>query len=141
MARYRVQRRLIGPTYSTGNLKRFEPLVDGVFQRLVTKLTAEEGKPIDLAEWMHVYAVEALAQVTVRKSFGYLEADQMPGLSAGGHGMWRRMSTTGVMPLTNFLVSLNPMMNLVVGYALGIIYDRSAKKAYWKVRVSPYFMQ
>jgi hypothetical protein len=126
MPRYRLQRRLVGPVYTTANLKRFESSVDTAIDRFAAELTASKGRKVDLNEWAVTHAAEALAQVTLRKSPGLWAKEEKIGLAKAARGMWRRMSTTGVLPLANNLANVNRAFRETVAFFLGVLYDRRA---------------
>ncbi|EQB45858.1 cytochrome P450 [Colletotrichum gloeosporioides Cg-14] len=98
-ARYRLQRRLIGPLYQTNHLKRHEPALDAVLARVISTLRALDGKEIDLKEWMHIIAVECLSAVVISWSPNYLRDGTDHKSSSHGYQGWRRKSVFGLFPL------------------------------------------
>uniref|UniRef100_L2GBV3 Cytochrome p450 71d7 n=1 Tax=Colletotrichum fructicola (strain Nara gc5) TaxID=1213859 RepID=L2GBV3_COLFN len=95
-ARYRLQRRLIGPLYQTNHLKRYEPALDAVLARVISTLRALDGKEIDLKEWMHIIAVECLSALVI--SWSPRDGTDHKASSHGYQG-WRRKSVFGLFPL------------------------------------------
>ncbi|KAI8300340.1 Cytochrome P450 monooxygenase sdnT [Colletotrichum sp. SAR11_240] len=98
-ARYRLQRRLIGPLYQTNHLKRHEPALDAVLARVISTLRALDGKEIDLKEWMHIIAVESLSALVISWSPNYLRDGTDHKSSSHGYQGWRRKSVFGLFPL------------------------------------------
>ncbi|KAL0943282.1 cytochrome P450 [Colletotrichum truncatum] len=98
-ARYRLQRRLIGPLYQTNYLKRHEPALDAVLSRVISTLRSLDGAEIDLKEWMHIIAVESLSAVVLSWSPGYLRDKTDQSSSSHGYLGWRRKSVFGLFPV------------------------------------------
>ncbi|KDN64767.1 putative cytochrome P450 [Colletotrichum sublineola] len=97
--RYRLQRRLIGPLYQTAHLKRHEPALDAVLERVVATLRSLDGAEVDLKEWMHIIAVESLSAVVLTWSPNYLRDRTDHASSSHGYMGWRRKSVFGLFPL------------------------------------------
>ena len=97
--RYRLQRRLIGPTYQISNLRKFEKAIDEVIGHAIAKLEALDGEEVDLKEWMHIIAVECLGAVVLSWSPGYIRDGTDGGTSTQGYISWRRKSVMGLFPL------------------------------------------
>ncbi|KAK3991428.1 Pisatin demethylase [Cladorrhinum sp. PSN332] len=101
MRRYRLQRRLIGPVYAAGNVKKFEAGVERVVGRAVEelrKIGGEELGEVDLKMWMHILAVECLGEVVLGWSPGYIKARSDGGTSGQSYAGWKRKSVFGLFP-------------------------------------------
>ncbi|KAL1878116.1 hypothetical protein VTK73DRAFT_7996 [Phialemonium thermophilum] len=98
MARYRLQRRLIGSTYSARNLSKFQNAVNAVIERAVAELKTLRGEEVDLKEWMHIITVECLGAVVLSWSPGYIKNRSDGGTSAHSYLGWRRKSIFGLFP-------------------------------------------
>ncbi|KAK0732903.1 cytochrome P450 [Lasiosphaeria miniovina] len=96
--RYRLQRRLIRPLYQTSNLQKFEPAIDDVIDKVISKLRSLKGAEVDLKEWMHIIAVECLGAVVLSWSPGYIRNGSDAGTSAQGYLGWKRKSVFGLFP-------------------------------------------
>ena len=96
--RYRGQRRLIGPTYSATNLRKFEPAVESVVRRAVEELKKVGDREVDLKQWMHILAVECLGEVVLSWSPGYIKARSDGGTSGQSYMGWNRKSVFGLFP-------------------------------------------
>ncbi|KAK4442341.1 cytochrome P450 [Podospora aff. communis PSN243] len=101
--RYRLQRRLIGPTYQTANLKKFESAIDAVIAQAIQKLKSLDGAEVDLKQWMHIVAVECLGAVVLSWSPGYIRDGTDGGTSTQSYLGWRRKSVFGLFPLATKL--------------------------------------
>ncbi|KAG7123705.1 Cytochrome monooxygenase sdnT like protein [Verticillium longisporum] len=99
ISRYRLQRRLIGPIYQTASLKRHEPAIDAVLEKIVTQIRGLDGAEVDLKEWMHIIAVECLGAIVLSWSPGYLKDKTDWGSSSHGYLGWRRKSVFGLFPI------------------------------------------
>ncbi|KAK0616175.1 cytochrome P450 [Immersiella caudata] len=96
--RYRLQRRLIGPTYQTTNLKKFEHAIDAVITQAIQKLKSLDGAEVDLKQWMHIIAVECLGAVVLSWSPGYIRDGTDGGTSTQSYLGWKRKSVFGLFP-------------------------------------------
>ncbi|KAI1862730.1 uncharacterized protein JN550_010067 [Neoarthrinium moseri] len=95
--RYRFQRRSLGPVYSIANVKKYEAVVDAVLDRFVGKLKTFNGKvEVDLAEWMHILALETLGSVVLDWSPGQIEAGSDEGMLSGTCTTWKACSVLGL---------------------------------------------
>lgn len=96
--RYRLQRRLVGPSYNISNLKQHEGAIDGVIARTIDQLRSLDGATVDLKEWMHIIAVECLGVAVLSWSPGLLKNKSDGG--SGGHSYlgWRKKSVFGLFP-------------------------------------------
>ena len=99
MQRYRLQRRLIGPTYHPSNLKKYEGAIDTVLRDAVAQLIALDGTDVDLKQWMHIITVECLGAIVLSWSPGYIKAMTDGGTSSHAYLGWRRKSVFGIFPL------------------------------------------
>lgn len=99
MPRYRMQRRLIGPTFGAANLQNHEAAVDQVLERFVSKLRELDGKEVDLTSWMNILALECLTAVTFRWSPQLIEAEtNYNTLMDGYFQFWRYFTVIGLFP-------------------------------------------
>ncbi|KAK3942870.1 Pisatin demethylase [Diplogelasinospora grovesii] len=96
--RYRLQRRLIGPSYQTSNLKKFQPAIDHVISQATNQLRKLNGAEVDLKEWMHIIAVECLGQVVLSWSPGYIQNKSDGGTGTQAYLGWKRKSVFGLFP-------------------------------------------
>ncbi|KAK4222791.1 Pisatin demethylase [Podospora fimiseda] len=97
VGRYKLQRRMIGPVYSAGNVKKYEGKVETVMQKVIEELRKEEE--YDLKMWMHIIAVEMLGEVVLGWSPGYLKQRSDGGTSGQSYNGWKRKSVFGLFPV------------------------------------------
>jgi hypothetical protein len=98
VSRYRLQRRLIGPTYQTINLVKHEKAIDEVLEQAIQRLMSLDGAEVDLKEWMHIIAVECLSAVVLSWSPGMLRKGTDYKSSIHSYQGWRRKSVMGLFP-------------------------------------------
>ena len=135
MKRYRLQRRLIGPTYQTSSLKKHEGAIDAVLKQAVEKLASLEGAEVDLKEWMHIIVVECLGAVVLSWSPGYLRSGSDCGSSAHGYQHWKRRSVFGLFPAAVIAESLSKTAGRVFATFWRIRYTTvSGLKLFFPVR-------
>ena len=120
--RYRLQRRLIGPTYQMTNLKRHEAAVDAVLARIIQQIKSLQGAEVDLKEWMHIIVVECLAAVVLSWSPGYLRDKSDHGSSSHSYQGWRRKSVFGLFPLAVKLELLSPSIGRLFARLWGVVF-------------------
>lgn len=96
--RYRIQRRLIGPTYKAANVAKYGKAVDKTLEKIIERLNMLQGQKIDLKEWMHITAVECLGASVLSWSPGMLKAGTDWSSSKHSYMGWRRKSVFGLFP-------------------------------------------
>jgi hypothetical protein len=99
MTRYRLQRRLIGPIYHPGNLKKYGTAIDGVLKEAVAQLRSLDGAEVDLKQWMHIITVECLGVIVLSWSPGYIKVRSDGGTSSHAYMSWRHKTVFGLFPL------------------------------------------
>jgi hypothetical protein len=110
MARYRLQRRLIGRIYHPSNLRKFEGAIDSVITQAVLRLRSLHGAEVDLKEWMHIIVVECLAAVVLSGKVGYLEDGTDHGAGKQTYMGWRRKSVVGLFRWVNLAEIVSPRL-------------------------------
>jgi hypothetical protein len=120
--RYRMQRRLIGPLYTTSSLKKFESAVDSVINTAVSELRALDGAEVDLKEWMHIIAVECLGAVVLSWSPGYIQNRSDGGTSTQSYLGWKRKSIFGLFPTVTKLAFLSRTLSRVFSNVWGVTF-------------------
>ncbi|CAO2647542.1 Nn.00g084640.m01.CDS01 [Neocucurbitaria sp. VM-36] len=98
MEKYRRQRRAIGPAYSIAGLEKHEALLDGYIEQYIARLKSLEGRKVDLAEWAHIYALDALSHVVVSKAADYTSQGSEGGNKAASVTIWSCFMTIGLFP-------------------------------------------
>jgi hypothetical protein len=137
--RYRLQRRLIGPLYSTSNVKKFAPAVDGVIKQAITELNALNGVEVDLKEWMHIIVVECLGAVVLSWSPGYIKNRSDGGTSAQSYLGWKRKSVFGLFPTVTKGAYLSKTLSRIFSNVWGVTFKTPKNfKPFFTVRTSIY---
>ncbi|KAJ9155414.1 Pisatin demethylase [Pleurostoma richardsiae] len=114
-ARYKLQRRLIGPTYSTSNMRRHEGAVDGVLERFVSKLRSMAGEEVDLMEWMHLLSLECLTAATLSQTPKWIEEGNDQGMMEDNYNkVWLNWSVLGLFDGAVLLSQLVPSLKRVI---------------------------
>lgn len=120
--RYRSQRRLIGPIYSTSNVRKFEAAVDRVLGLAVSELKTLQGAEIDLKEWMHIITVECLGAVVLSWSPGYIKNRSDGGTSTQSYLGWKRKSIFGLFPTVTKAAFLSRTVSRMFSNAWGVTF-------------------
>lgn len=120
--RYRLQRRLIRPLYSTSNIRKFEPAIDRVISQAVSELRALKCAEIDLKEWMHIIAVECLGAAVLSWSPGYIRARSDGGTSTQSYLGWRRRSLFGLFPTIKMAAFFSKTLGRVFSNLWGVTF-------------------
>jgi hypothetical protein len=98
MDKYRMQRRAIGPAYSVAGMEKHEHLLASYIETYIAKLKSFDGKEIDLAEWMHIYALDALSWFTLSTSLDYTAKGHDGGNLVSSDSIWSCFTTIGLFP-------------------------------------------
>jgi hypothetical protein len=122
MKRYRLQRRLIGTTYQTANLKKYEHAVDGVLREAVARLRSLAGEEVDLKQWMHMIAVECLGAVVLSWSPGFLKAGTDGGTGSHAYLGWRRKTVYGLFPVAAIAETYSKTVGRLFARLWGVTY-------------------
>lgn len=102
-------------------MEKHEKLLDGYIDNYVAKLKTLRGDWVDLSEWMHIFALDALATVTFSKSNGYTSAGNDGGNMVGSDKHWAYFTVVGLFPWLVDLTQRIPHvgMFLMIPIALG----------------------
>lgn len=73
MDKLRLQKRLIGPVYSTANTVRHEQLIDHNLQRWLNRLSTLASGPVDLYYEFELLNVDLMCELTFAQPFGAVE--------------------------------------------------------------------
>jgi hypothetical protein len=96
--KYKVQRRVIGPAYSVGSMEKHEHILDKYTDTYIEKLKNLEGQRLDLAEWTHIFALDALSWFMLSKSLNYTGKGHDGGNLVGSESIWSIFTTLGLFP-------------------------------------------
>lgn len=98
MDEYRMQRRAIGPAYSAASLDKHEHHLDTYIDHYVSKVRDLNGGPVDLAEWTHIYALDALGAFVLSKNLDYASQGNDGGNLAASDSVWSCFTMLGLFP-------------------------------------------
>jgi cytochrome P450 len=98
MDKYRHQRRLIGPCFTTDAIKRRETLLDRPLRKFVLKMEEMGGKPIDLVKWMNILALDLLTEICFAESPDYVTAGEDQGNARDIDIFWKQIQWVGLVP-------------------------------------------
>lgn len=98
MTRYRAQKRAIGPAYSLSGLSKHEGKLDRYISTYIDKLKSLHGEKVDLAEWAHIYALDALSWFTLSKSLDFTSKGHDGGNLAASGSVWGVFTVLGMFP-------------------------------------------
>jgi hypothetical protein len=98
MEKYKMQRRAIGPAYSVAGMEKHEAALDRYIDTFIAKIKGLGGVNVDLAEWMHIYSLDALSHVVLSKSLDYTAQGSDGGNGAASESIWSLFTTLGLFP-------------------------------------------
>jgi hypothetical protein len=129
MEKYRMQRRAIGPAYSVAGMEKHEGLLDRYNETYITKIKSFNGKEVDLAEWMHIYALDALSWFTLSTSLDYTAKGHDGGNLAASDSFWSCFTTIGLFPIyvdiMHSIPKIGGLLILPAGLLLGLGVPKS----------------
>jgi hypothetical protein len=98
MEKYKMQRRAIGPAYSVAGMEKHEAALDRYINAFISKIQSLNGEEVDLAEWMHIYSLDALSHVVLSNSLDYTAQGSDGGNGAASESIWSLFTTLGLFP-------------------------------------------
>lgn len=96
--KYRNQRRLIGPIFTTQAVKRRESLLDRPINQFIKKMKKLEGKPVDVVKWMNILAIDLLTEITFSTSENYVGVGDDDNNAKDVDDFWQQIHWTGLIP-------------------------------------------
>ncbi len=96
--KYRLQRRLIGPVFTTQAAKKHESLMDIALRRYVEKMVTSQGEPQDLVKWMNILAIDVLSEATFGTSKDLISSGDDDGNIKALDQFWKQASVAGLIP-------------------------------------------
>lgn len=98
MEKYRHQRRLVGPIFTTQALKNREDLLDRPIAQFVSKMKEMEGQPLDLVKWMNILAIDLLTEITFAESKNYVLTGDDEDNAKDVDEFWQQVHWAGLIP-------------------------------------------
>ncbi|KAF2117272.1 cytochrome P450 [Lophiotrema nucula] len=122
--RYRMQRRTIGPAYSIAGMEKHEELLNGYIDKYAAKMKSFNGKWLDLSEWMHIFALDALSTFTFSKTLDYTNQENDGGNMKGSDMHWAYFTVVGLFPwlveLTQRIPRVGMYLMIPISLAFGL---------------------
>lgn len=119
--KYKKQRRAIGPAYSVKGMEKHESKLSTYIE---TWISASRGQQKDLADWTHIYAMDALSWFVLGKSWGYTEKGYDGGNLEASESIWSVFTVLGMIPwyvdLMHWLPKVGGVLVLPASLALGL---------------------
>jgi hypothetical protein len=124
MEKYKMQRRAIGPAYSVAGMEKHEAALDQYITAFIAKIKSLDGKQVDLAEWMHIYSLDALSWFVLSKSPDYTDKGHDGHNGAASESIWGIFTVLGLFPgyvkLMHSFPKIGAFMVLVGSLLLGL---------------------
>lgn len=124
MNRYKHQRRAIGPAYSIKGMEKHEALLDSYITHFISTLHSLNEEFVDLSEWMHIFALDALATVTLSKSVDYTSKRNDDGNMSASDKHWAYFTVVGLFPwlveLTQSIPKIGMYLMMPIALAFGL---------------------
>jgi hypothetical protein len=122
---YRYQRRAIGPAYSVAGVEKHEMILNKYIDTYVEKLKELEGQWLDLSDWMHIYALDALGSITLGKSPGYTAKGHDGGNAFAGDKLWAYFTVVGLFPSLVGLTQSIPKLGMYLMFPIALAFGLS----------------
>ncbi|KAF2735899.1 cytochrome P450, partial [Polyplosphaeria fusca] len=120
--RYRLQRRAIGPAYSIKGMEKHEALLDGYLDHFCSKLASMKGSWIDLAEWMHIFAIDGISTFTFSKRLDYTSLGHDGGNMEGSDKHWAFFTVVGLFPWITDLMQSIPKVGMLLMVPVAFVF-------------------
>jgi cytochrome P450 len=122
---YRNQRRAIGPAYSVASIEKHEMILNGHIDTYIAKLREMKGQWLDLSDWMHIYALDALSHITLGHSPGHTAKGHDDGNAIASDKTWAYFTVVGIFPgLVAFTQSI-PKVGLYLMIPISLAFGLS----------------
>ncbi|KAH8742276.1 cytochrome P450 [Diaporthe sp. PMI_573] len=98
---HKDRRRKISSLYTMSSMVSYEKAVDEMTRLCIRKMHqyAEQGRLINIPQWMQYYAFDVIGEITFNKSFGMMENERdVPGMIPGIHSANDSLGYFGVIP-------------------------------------------
>lgn len=96
--RYRHQRRAIGPAYSVAGMEKHAGIISTYIDVYADRVKGLRGEKVDLQEWTHIFALDALARLTLSKSLDYTAKGNDGGNMLASDKHWAYFTVVGLFP-------------------------------------------
>lgn len=100
----RLQRRLVGPFYSTASMHKYEDNANRVITEFVDALSKGHFQGSNIALGLHCYVCDALGEVSLSERPGYVKDLSDHGVLERGHILWSFYSTVGLSQVGSYIM-------------------------------------
>jgi hypothetical protein len=97
--KYKHQRRLIGPLFTTQSVKNRENLLDKPILSFIEKMKGSRGQPIDMVKWMNILAIDLLTEITFSESLNYVQRGDDERNAEDVDDFWQQIHWAGLIPM------------------------------------------
>ncbi|KAI9834154.1 MAG: hypothetical protein M1826_005265 [Phylliscum demangeonii] len=111
------QRRLVSNLYSMAAVKELEASFDKAITVFVQRMTEQQGRVVDMALWLQLFAFDIIGEITFSKPFGFMKAGKEDGSFRQIDNALRSAIWVGQVP---WLYRLNEMLTPLIGNRLAI---------------------
>lgn len=97
--KYKHQRRLIGPLFTTQAVKNRENLLDNPILRFIEKMKGSTGQPLDMVKWMNILAIDLLTEIALSESLNYVQTGDDEKNAEDVDDFWQQVHWAGLDPM------------------------------------------
>ncbi|KAI8962619.1 cytochrome P450 [Daldinia sp. FL1419] len=135
IAAHRESKKVLANAYSPTSLLAYEPAIDECTNLLIYQIgqLADQGKPIDLGEWINFYTFDVIGQLSFSEMFGFLEkGGDIDGIMGNIDTFVTYASQCGQVPEMHKFLLGNPIlqggeMNQIVSFALKAVNNAAGR--------------
>ncbi|KAH8817371.1 cytochrome P450 family protein [Xylogone sp. PMI_703] len=110
-------RRLVSKAYSMDSVKTLEVFVDQVIDHFLGRMEELTGKPVDIGEWLQLFAIDSITEITFSKSFGYLDKGDEDGILSLSKTVFSSAAWVGCVP---WVYWIHHVVSPITGNWLGV---------------------
>jgi hypothetical protein len=96
--KYKHQRRLIGPLFTTQAVKNRENLMNEPISSFIHKMKGQKGQPIEMVKWMNILAIDLLTEITFSESLNYIQMGDDEKNGEDVDDFWQQIHWVGLIP-------------------------------------------
>ncbi|KAK4539376.1 hypothetical protein LTR36_011006 [Oleoguttula mirabilis] len=98
MKKYALQRRLVGPIFTTPALKTRENLLEAPIAKFLSKMKRTKDEPQDIVKWMNIVALDLLTEITFSESPNYIDRATDDANAIDVDAFWQQIHWMGLCP-------------------------------------------
>ncbi|KAF2092730.1 cytochrome P450 [Rhizodiscina lignyota] len=127
----RLQRRIVGPVYSTASVQKYEDSVNRVLVDLEENLRTGNGQGLDIDIKLHAFMCDALAEVSFSDRPGYIKDGHDHGAIRGHDLVWKYYSVIGLSKIGTYISQKLKALRPLVCYAFLIKPPHQSHLSKW----------